>query len=186
MEETTTKTPEELKKEEKLAKRREADAKKRADAKAKKEVEANKTEEPKVEEPKVEEPKADEPKVLKAILKTVLGEVVDNKDYFYKGIVPAGFHGTCGKPVDREDLIEVFHKVFKPEDNILFYRQLDKEVYIVIIPLKYSMEVGERQDSLDGDFQKHAISFLNEGSVNLDTLRLKLERIEKFVNYSDR
>jgi len=68
----------------------------------------------------------------------------------------------------------------------LFYRQLDKEVYIIIIPLKYSMEVGEKQDSLDGDFQKHAISFLNEGSVNLDTLRLKLEKILNFVNYNDR
>jgi len=119
-------------------------------------------------------------------LYNLFGKEVPIEKYFFKGTVPAGFIGTCGKPVDREDLIELFHKVFKPKDNILFYRQLDKEVYIVIIPIKYSTEIGDFNDSLDGDFQKHAISFLSEGSVNLDTMRQKLERIQKFVNYSDR
>jgi hypothetical protein len=76
--------------------------------------------------------------------------------------------------------------VFKPEDNILFYKQVDKEVYLVIIPIKYSVSIGDFNDSMDGDFQKHAISFLDEGSVNLDTLRQKLERIIKFVKYTDR
>lgn len=126
------------------------------------------------------------PKNKKSVLMNVFGKEVPEADYFYKGVVPAGFLGTCGKPVDREDLIDVFHKVFKPSDNILFYRQTDKEVYIVIIPLRYAIEVGNSEDSLDGDFQKHAISFLNEGSVNLDTMRQKLERINKFVKYSDR
>jgi len=88
--------------------------------------------------------------------------------------------------VDREDLLEVFNKVFKPEDNILFYRQLDKEVYIIIVPIKYSTSIGENNNSIKGDFQKHAISFLNEGSVNLDSLRGKLEKIQTFVKYTDR
>ena len=114
------------------------------------------------------------------------GEEMKLSDYFYKGIIPAGFIGTCGKPVDREDLLTVFNKVFKPKDNILFYRQADKEVYLIIIPLKYSTAVGESEDSLEGDFQKHAISFLNEGSVNPDTLRQKLEKITNFVKYTDR
>jgi len=122
----------------------------------------------------------------KSILRNVLGKEVPEKDYFYKGIVPSGFLGTCGKPVDREDLITLFHKVFKKDDNILFYKQADKEVYIVIVPIKYATEVGESEDSIDGDFQKHAISFLDEGSVNLDTMRKKLERVNKFVKYSDR
>jgi len=141
-------------------------------------------EQPVVETPKVEEKPTKTDK--ESILRNVLGKVVPEKDYFYKGIIPAGFLGTCGKPVDREDLITLFHKVFKKEDNILFYKQSDKEVYIVIVPIKYATEIGDFNDSLDGDFQKHAISFLDEGSVNLDTMRKKLERINKFVKYSDR
>jgi hypothetical protein len=88
--------------------------------------------------------------------------------------------------VDREDLIEIFHKVFNPEDNILFYKQLDKEVYIVIIPIKYSSSIGEHNNSIDGNFQKHAISFLSEGSVNADSMKQKLQKIKKFVKYDDR
>ena len=145
-----------------------------------------KVEELKVEIPKVEK-KVEEPKTKdKLVLKNVLGKEVKKEDYFYKGVVPAGFKGTCGNPVDREDLVELFHKVFKPKDNILFYKQQDKEVYIVIIPIKYSTSIGDFNDSIEGDFQKHAISFLTEGSVNLDTMRKKLERINNFVNYSDR
>lgn len=121
-----------------------------------------------------------------SLLKNLFGKEMLLKDYFFNGVVPAGFEGTCGKPVDREDLIDLFHKVFKPSDNILFYKQLDKEVYIVIVPIKYSDSIGEFNNSIDGDFQKHAISFLNEGSVNLDTMRQKLERIKTFVKYSDR
>ena len=161
----TTKTPEELKKE--------AEAKK---AEEKKIAEAKKAEEKKLAEERAKE----------LNLKNVLGKEVSKDDYFYKGIVPPGFEGTCGNPVSREDLLSVFNKVFKPKDNILFYRQADKEVYIIIIPIKYSTSIGDFNDSIDGDFQKHAISFLNEGSVNLDTLRQKLEKINKFVNYSDR
>ena len=121
-----------------------------------------------------------------SILLNTLGEKVPESYYFYKGIVPSGFERSCGKAVDREDLIEVFHKVFKPKDNILFYKQLDKEVYIIIIPIRFATTIGDFNDSIEGDFQKHAISFLTEGSVNLDTMRQKLERISKFVNYNDR
>lgn len=122
----------------------------------------------------------------KIVLFNTLGKEVPTKDYFHKGIIPAGFEGSCGANVTREDLLTVFHKVFKAADNILFYKQADKEVYLVIVPLKFSAEVGESHDSLDGDFQKHAISFLNEGSVNVDTLRQKLARVTKFVKYDDR
>jgi hypothetical protein len=120
------------------------------------------------------------------ILKNTSGKEVDIKDYFYNGIVPPGFEGTCGKAVDREDLIGVFNKTFKPEDDFLFYKASDKEVYIVIVPIKYSTTIGDFNNSMDRDFQKHAISFLNEGSVNLDTLKLKLKRILPFCKFSDR
>ena len=120
------------------------------------------------------------------VIRNTSGKEVPISDYFFEGILPSGFEGTCGQPVERDDLLDVFNKVFKPSDNILFYKQRDKEVYLIIIPLKYSDSVGVEHDSIDGDFQKHAISFLNEGSVNLDTLRQKLERITKFVKYNDR
>jgi len=150
--------------------------------------ELKKAEAPKVGEPKVVEVKKEEPKVVKhnVVLKNTLGKEVPTSDYFYKNVTPPGFEGTCGKPVVREDLVEVFNKVFKPKDNILFYKQQDKEVYIIIVPIKYSTSIGDFNDSIDGDFQKHAISFLTEGSVNLDTLRQKLSRINNFVNYTDR
>ena len=125
-------------------------------------------------------------KVVKTILKNTSGKEVDVEDYFFGGIIPPGFKKDCGMPVDREDLLSVFNKVFKPEDNILFYKSIDKEVYLVIIPIKYSTTIGEYNNSVPGDFQKHAISFLNEGSVNLDTLKMKLSRIVKFVKYTDR
>jgi len=130
--------------------------------------------------------------VKKTILKNTSGKEVDEGDYFYsneglsKGKAPNGFSKTCGYPVEREDLVGVFNKIFKPEDGVLFYKQPDKEVYLVIVPIKYSASVGEHNGSLEGDFQKHAISFLNEGSVNLDTLKTKLKRIVPFVKYNDR
>jgi len=119
--------------------------------------------------------------IKKIIIKDVSGEEADPKDYFFNGVIPSGFIGTCGNPVDREELIGTFNKVFKSKIKYLFYRARDKEVYLVIVPLKYSTSVGIDQESSDGDFQKHAISFLSEGSVNLDTLKQKLERILKFV-----
>jgi hypothetical protein len=122
----------------------------------------------------------------KVILKNTKGKEVPIADYFYKGLLSSGFEGTCGNPVDREDLLDVFNKVFRPEDNLLFYKQADKEVYLVIVPIKYSVSIGDFNDSMEGDFQKHAISFLTEGSVNLDTLRQKLEKIKNFVKYTDR
>lgn len=125
------------------------------------------------------------------VLKNTLGKTVDEGDYFYSregnnGKAAPSFNEVCGMPVEREDLLGVFNKVFDPKDNVLFYKTTDKEVYVIIVPLKYSSSVGEEQESIDGDFQKHAISFLQEGSVNLDTLKAKLKRIVPFVKYTDR
>lgn len=125
----------------------------------------------------------------KILLKNVLGEDVLEEDYFYsqegvKGKAPVSFNDVCGNPVEREDLLEVFNSVFDINDNILFYKTMDKEVYIIIIPLAYSTTVGRTHESIDGDFQKHAISFISEGSVNADTLRLKLKRILPFVKFT--
>lgn len=138
--------------------------------------------ETKTEAKKTDKKKA---KVIEVVLKNSKGEEVAIADYFFKGVVPPGFINTCGKPVDREDLNEAFNKIFKPDYGMLFYKAIDKEVYLVIPPIKYATTIGEEQNSINGDFQKHAISFLNEGSVNIDTLKLKLKRILPFCKFSD-
>ena len=124
------------------------------------------------------------------VIKNSAGEVVDQKDYFFSAksedAAPTWFERVCGKPVDREDMIVVFHKFFKPSDGFLFYKAPNKEVYLVIVPLKHSSVVGLEHDSVEGDFQKHAMSFITEGSVNLDTLRLKLQKIAGTIRIVDR
>ncbi len=124
-------------------------------------------------------------KASKIILKNTLGEEVSQKDYFYssKGAdsAPSYFPDVCGNPVDREDMVIVFNKIFKPKDGLLFYKAKDKEVYIIIVPLKHSSVVGADHNSVEGEFQKHAISFVSEGSVNLDTLKNKLTRVASTI-----
>ncbi len=125
----------------------------------------------------------------KIILKNTLGEEVSQKDYFYstkgKETAPPYFHDVCGQPVEREDMLTVFNKIFKPKDGILFYKAMDKEVYIIIVPLKHSSIVGAQHNSVDGEFQKHAISFVSEGSVNLDTLKNKLTRVSSTIKIAE-
>ena len=127
------------------------------------------------------EPKV-EPKKNNVVLKNTAGEEVDQKDYFYSSknedAAPNGFSLV---PVDREDLLSVFNKIFKPKFGLLFYKKKDQEVYIIIVPIKYSSTIGKDKDSLDGEFQKHAISFLNEGSVNIDSLRMKLQKVASTI-----
>lgn len=123
------------------------------------------------------------------ILKNTLGKDVKPEDYFYaevgsKSVVPSSFNEVCGQPVEREDLVELFNNIFDVKDNVLFYKTVDKEVYIIIIPLKYSTTVGRMHESVNGDFQKHAISFVAEGSVNNDSLKMKLKRILPFVDFT--
>ncbi len=122
----------------------------------------------------------------KVSLYNTLGEKVESKDYFYstngKDTMPPYFEEVCGRPVEREDMITVFNKIFNPKHGILFYKTKDKEVYIIIVPIKHSSIVGPEHNSIDGEFQKHAISFITEGSVNIETLRNKLERVAKTIH----
>ena len=134
------------------------------------------------------------------ILKTPDGKDVDPEDYFFsteEGIkeakkrnlptnYPYYFNKQCGRPVDREELIEVFHQIFDPKYKCLFYKSRDKELYIVVVPLKYAKFIGESHDSVHGDFQKHALSYVQEGSVSLDSLKLKLKRIHDNIRFGDK
>lgn len=125
----------------------------------------------------------------KIVLKNTLGEAVDPKDYFFsttgKDAAPIYFHEVCGFAVEREDMLTIFNKVFKPRDGILFYKTQDKEVYIIIVPIKHSSIVGAEHNSVDGEFQKHAISFVSEGSVNLDMLRTKLLKVSSTIKIAE-
>jgi len=134
------------------------------------------------------EKKTDKKEVAKPkiVLKNTSGKDMKLEDYFFGGVAFPGFHKACGMPVDREDLIEVFNKIFNPSDNFLFYKTSNKEVYVIIVPIKFSSMIGDYNNSIDGDCQKHAISFTQEGSVNIDTLKLKLKKILTFVKFTDR
>lgn len=143
---------------------------------------------------------ADEAKKNQLILKDVDGADVDQAEYFFPRLeeetingkvykpstdtAPAYFNKICGYPVDREELIEVFNQHFPRSKGFLFYRQRDKEVYLVIVPLKYATTISRSNESRPGDFQRHTLSFINEGSVNIDSLKLKLGRIAKHPSIS--
>lgn len=139
--------------------------------------------------------KADEAAIKNVVvLKNVFGEDMDPEEYFFRtanskgeivGGVPSFFNKICGFPVDREDMIIEFNRIFKPSRNFLFYKVRDKEVYLVIVPLKYASTIGGPNESLPQDFQKHAISFIGEGSVNTESLKLKLQRVASTIKIAE-
>lgn len=139
------------------------------------------------------------------VLKDVDGDDVDQAEYFWPRLVKEKvgektpyertidpttdtaspyFNKNCGYPVDREELIEVFVQFFPRSKGFLFYKARDREVYIVIVPLKYATTISAANESQPGDFQRHALSFIAEGSVNVDSLKLKLQRIAKHSSIS--
>lgn len=147
----------------------------------------------------IEKKKAEVPPKKKSsiILKDVNGNDVDEKNYFWPAkdkdtgeitYAPDYFQKQNGFPVDREDMLTVFNKIFDPKDGFLFYKDRNSELYLVIVPLKYAASIGEENNSIGHDFQKHAISFITEGSVNFDTLKRKLELIRKHrtIKFNDR
>ncbi len=141
----------------------------------------------------------------KVILRDVDGDDVDQADYFFPRTVkqvinektplekvfeptdqtaPLNFNKQCGNPVDREELVDVFLQFFPRKKGFLFYKARDREVYLIIVPLKYAKTISASNESQPGDFQRHALSFIQEGSVNIDSLKLKLERVSKHSSIS--
>lgn len=134
------------------------------------------------------------------ILRDIDGDDVDQADYFFPRVekekvgdktleitdqtAPTYFNKTCGMPVDRDELVDVFLQFFPRAKGFLFYKMRDKEVYIIIVPLKYATTINRANESRPGDFQRHALSFIAEGSVNVDSLKLKLARIAKHSSIS--
>lgn len=152
---------------------------------------------------KQEEQAADYALKHKVVLKDTDGFDVDQSDYFFprtedeitydkdgkeisriKASVetaPVYFNRVIGMPVDREELIEVFQRHFPRTKGFLFYKKRDSEVYLIIVPLKYAKTISRANESRPGDFQRHALSFISEGSVNVDSLDHKLKRIAGHV-----
>ncbi len=143
---------------------------------------------------------ADDAKKNTVILQDVDGDDVDQADYFWPRLVaekvgdktlpptdqtaPIYFNKDCGMPVDRDELKEVFLQFFPRSKGFLFYRARDREVYLIIVPLKYATTISKANESRPGDFQRHALSFIAEGSVNVDSLKIKLNRIAKHASIS--
>jgi len=126
-------------------------------------------------------------KIVDPKIKTTDGKDVDIKDYFYAPegqtpIAPPFFKDTCGKVVDRDDLVEVFEKIFSPEDGFIFLKDQYKEVYGVLVPLRYT-KIGTEEDALLGDFKYHAVSFVLDGSVNVEKLKSFLKKISTSYEY---
>lgn len=147
----------------------------------------------------------EEARKYEVILKDIDGDDVDQEEYFWprfeketvnKGLTnektfepttqtaPTYFNKVCGMPVDREELIEIFLQYFPRKKGFLFYKQRNSEVYLIIVPLKYATTISRANESRPGDFQRHALSFVSEGSVNMDSLKLKLQRIAKHSSIS--
>ncbi len=146
---------------------------------------------------------AEEAKKNQIILRDVDGADVDQSEYFFPRDVdeidektqkvihkatnqtaPANFNKMCGMPVEREELIEVFLRHFPRRKGFLFYKSRNMELYLIIVPLKYATTINKATESRPGDFQRHALSFVSEGSVNVDSLNLKLGRIAKHTSIS--
>lgn len=149
---------------------------------------------------------AEEARKSQVILRDVDGHDVDQEDYFFprtakevikrgpnepdlvleptKETAPVYFNRVHGMPVEDEQLIEVFLQKFPRAKGFLFYKLRGKEVYLVIVPLKYATTINAANESRPGDFQRHALSFIAEGSVNVESLKLKLERIAKHSSIS--
>lgn len=148
---------------------------------------------------------AEEAKHSVVILQDIDGDDVDQEEYFWprfveetitdgagtktvlkptKETAPAYFNRICGFPVDREELKEVFLQYFPRAKGFLFYKARDREVFFIIVPLKYATTISRSNESRPGDHQRHALSFIAEGSVNVESLKLKLARIAKHSSIS--
>lgn len=172
---------------------------------AKNEIIGQQKEEDKIR--KADEKKAeDEAKKRILILKDVDGDDVDQAEYFFPRTekedvfnaknektatlpatdqtAPVYFNKICGLPVEREELIEVFLQYFPRSKGFLFYKARDREVYLVIVPLKFATTISRANESRPGDFQRHALSFITEGSVNVDSLKIKLARVARHTSIS--
>lgn len=143
---------------------------------------------------------ADDAKKTQVILQDIDGDDVEQAEYFWPRLekekvgdkefpvtdqtAPSYFNKICGFPVDHDELKEVFLQYFPRAKGFLFYKARDREVYLVIVPLKYATTISRSNESRPGDFQRHAISFIQEGSVNVESLKLKLARVAKHSSIS--
>lgn len=127
---------------------------------------------------------AEQDKKATIILRNTSLEDVEQKDYFFWNeetkevdTAPSYFNKVSGTPVDYEPLVEVFDNIFPKKKGFLFYKAQGKELYFVIVPLKYATTVGKQNNSIPGDHQRHAMSFIGEGSVSVESLKQKLTKV---------
>lgn len=127
-------------------------------------------------------------KVVDPKLRNTRGETVDVKDYFYApegqiAIAPPYFSKSCGTVCEREDLVQAFESIFKPEDNFILLKDQYKEVYGVLVPLSYT-KIGPKENSIIGDYMYHAVSFVSEGSANMEMFISFLKKVARMYKYA--
>lgn len=132
-------------------------------------------------------------KVEKQDIRNTLGEEVDLSKYFIPNhenisVAPNYFNRSHGYPISQnefgfEEMIEVFNKVFDVKDGFLLFKQRTKEVYSVLVPLRYAKELNEAEEANAFDYQIHAISFIKEGGFNIQTFENKLKSIKTINGY---
>jgi hypothetical protein len=111
------------------------------------------------------------------------------EDYFFNttdkpihDVIPKYQLKNLGAPCMSEMMNDIFYEYFKPEDGFLLYKKDLEEVYLVIIPLKFT-QYSKNKGNVTGDMQIHAVSFMHYGSVNIDLFKNLLEKVTKTIGY---
>ena len=78
---------------------------------------------------------------------TVIEAKLEDPRYFYKGVVPGGFHNTYGEEVTNittgqmAPILESLKTQFKEEDGFrYFFKYVDNIIFTIMVPLKFSKE----------------------------------------------
>jgi hypothetical protein len=112
------------------------------------------------------------------------------EDYFFTedGASPYNFVSKqrmkqFGYPVTSDTLLSIFNDKFKPEDGFLLYKEELQDVYIIVVPKKFT-KMSRVNGNVSGDIQIHALSFMGLGSVNIELFKSGLDNIAKNIGYT--
>lgn len=112
------------------------------------------------------------------------------EDYFFteSGQSPYDFVSKqrmkqFGYPVTSDTLLSIFNDKFKPEDGFLLYKEELQDVYIIVVPKKFT-KMSRVNGNVTGDIQIHALSFMGLGSVNIELFKSGLDKIAKNIGYT--
>ena len=117
-------------------------------------------------------------------------EVVESKEHFVNGVVPAGFHQTYGDEITDvtegqiAELTDVINSVFNKEDGFrTFYKYIGNNVITVLVPLKWAQN-DPNVDQLYLQVMKcDARSFVLRAGNMKQQVEFFAKRLAKRLNY---